>query len=85
MAPPGGRHPRTPASGVVEVTTILTQGEGLELASITSDHIFQFLTQDTEGQKQSTKRFKYTLLKILFNFIKTHRTHLLSIPATLRR
>ncbi|MGM0788202.1 MAG: tyrosine-type recombinase/integrase [Thermodesulfobacteriota bacterium] len=44
--------------------------EGMELASITSDQIFQFLTQDTEGQKQSTKRFKYTLLKTLFNFIK---------------
>ncbi len=28
------------------------------------------MTQDTPGQKQSTKRFKYTLLKTLFNFIK---------------
>src|SRR6056297_1007950 len=42
----------------------------MELDSITSDHIFQFLTRDTEGQKQSTKRFKYTLLKTLINFIK---------------
>src|SRR6056297_3301955 len=42
----------------------------MELDSITSDHIFQFLTQDAEGQKQSTKRFKYILLKTLFNFIK---------------
>jgi len=42
----------------------------MELDSITSDQIFQFLTRDNEGQKQPTKRFKYTLLKTLFNFIK---------------
>jgi integrase len=42
----------------------------MELASISSDHTFQFLTRDTEGQKQSTKRFKYALLKTFFNFIK---------------
>jgi len=29
-----------------------------------------FLVQITEGQKQATKRFKYILLKTLFNFIK---------------
>jgi len=30
------------------------------------------LIQDTEGQKQTTKRFKYTLLKTLFNFINNN-------------
>ena len=44
--------------------------KGKELGSITSDHILQFLIQDTEGQKQSTKRYKYTLLKTLFNFAR---------------
>ena len=29
------------------------------------------MTEDCEGQKQSTKRFKYTVLKTFFNFIKT--------------
>jgi integrase/recombinase XerD len=28
------------------------------------------LTEDCEGQKQSTKRFKYTVLKTFFNFVK---------------
>jgi integrase len=42
----------------------------MELFSITSDPITRFLTRDTEGRKQSTRRFKYTLLKTLFNFIK---------------
>ena len=44
--------------------------EGKELGSITADHILQFLIQDTEGQKQSTRRYKYTLLKTLFNFAR---------------
>ncbi len=29
------------------------------------------MTEDCESQKQSTKRFKYTILKNFFNFIKT--------------
>jgi len=33
-----------------------------------SDYIPTFLTKDTEGQLQSTKRFKYTILKSFFNF-----------------
>ncbi len=41
-----------------------------ELESITSDEILAYLTEKTEGQKQSTKRFRYTLLKTFFNFIK---------------
>lgn len=40
------------------------------MQSVTSDQIMAFLTQDCEGQKQATKRFKFTLLKTLFNFIK---------------
>jgi integrase/recombinase XerD len=43
----------------------------LEIKTVTSDQILAFLIQDSEGQKQTTKRFKYTLLKTLFNFIKT--------------
>jgi len=30
-----------------------------------------FLTEDTEGNRQSTKRYKYTLLKSFYNFIIT--------------
>jgi len=33
------------------------------------DKILAFLTEDTDGQLQSTKRFKYTILKSFFNFI----------------
>lgn len=41
-----------------------------DLQSVTPDQILTFLVQITEGQKQTTKRFKYILLKTLFNFIK---------------
>jgi len=41
-----------------------------DLQSVTPDQILTFLVQITEGQKQATKRFKYILLKTLFNFIK---------------
>ena len=34
-----------------------------EIESVTSDEILTFLTRNTEGQNQSTKRFKYTVLK----------------------
>jgi hypothetical protein len=40
------------------------------IETITSDEILTFLTDAGEGQKQSNKRFKYTLLKTYFNFIK---------------
>ena len=33
-----------------------------------SDEILTFLTEDTEGQRQATKRYKYTILKSFFNF-----------------
>ena len=39
-----------------------------ELESITSDEILSFLTQFTEGTKQTTKRVRYTNLKTFFNF-----------------
>lgn len=40
------------------------------IKEITSEAILDFLVHNTEGQKQSTKRFKYTLLKAFFSFIK---------------
>jgi len=41
-----------------------------EIESISPDEILAYLTEKTEGQKQSTKRFRYTLLKTFFNFVK---------------
>jgi len=40
------------------------------IQSVAPDEILTFLVQNTENQKQTTKRFKYILLKTLFNFIK---------------
>ena len=40
-----------------------------EIETITSDEILTFLTRKGEGQQQSTKRFKFTLLQTFFNFI----------------
>jgi site-specific recombinase XerD len=34
-----------------------------DIEDVTPDKILSFLNRYTEGQKQSTKRFKYTLLK----------------------
>jgi integrase/recombinase XerD len=42
-----------------------------ELGTITSDEILAFLTNLTEGTKQSTKRLRYSLLSAFFNFIKS--------------
>ncbi len=41
-----------------------------EIETITSDEIMNFLTGRGEGQKQSTKHFKYTLIQTFFNFIQ---------------
>lgn len=41
-----------------------------ELHAITSENILAFLVQNTDGQKPSTKRLKYTLLKSFFNFVR---------------
>ncbi len=39
------------------------------IREIYSEDVLSFLVQNTEGQKQSTKRLKYTLLKAFFNFL----------------
>lgn len=41
-----------------------------ELDSLTSEEVFTFLTEFTEGTKQSTKRLRYSLLSSFFNSIK---------------
>ncbi|MGD9041795.1 MAG: site-specific integrase [Desulfobacteraceae bacterium] len=41
-----------------------------ELNTLTSEKVFTFLTEFTEGTKQSTKRLRYSLLSAFFNFIK---------------
>jgi integrase/recombinase XerD len=41
-----------------------------DLGSLTNEEILTFLTQFTEGTKQSTKRLRYSLLSAFFNFIK---------------
>jgi integrase/recombinase XerD len=51
-----------------------------DVTSISPDQILALLTQDTEGQKQTTKRFKYTLLKTFFNFLKNSIDHRLINP-----
>jgi integrase/recombinase XerD len=51
-----------------------------DVESITSEDILSFLTENTEGLKQSTKRFKYTLLKTFFNFVKNTSHHSLTNP-----
>ncbi|UCF86389.1 MAG: site-specific integrase [Desulfobacteraceae bacterium] len=51
-----------------------------DIESITSDEILTFLTESSDGQKQSTKRFKYTLLNTFFNFIKNATDPNLSNP-----
>ena len=43
-----------------------------DVESITPDEILTFLTETVEGQKQSTKHFKYTLLQTFFNFIRNN-------------
>ncbi len=41
-----------------------------DISKITSEDIMNFLVKVTDGQKQTTKKLKYSLLKALFNFIK---------------
>jgi hypothetical protein len=41
-----------------------------EVGSITGDEILTFLTELTEGRNQSTKRLRYVLLSVFFNFIR---------------
>jgi len=41
-----------------------------DIQSITSDEVLHFLTQVTEGTKQSTKRLRFSLLSAFFNFTR---------------
>ena len=41
-----------------------------EMDSITQETVLAFLTDLTEGNKQSTKRLRFSLLSCFFNFIK---------------
>ena len=41
-----------------------------EAGAVTTDEILSFLTEVTEGTKQSTKRLRYSLLSSFFNFIR---------------
>jgi len=43
----------------------------IELSSITTEMILPFLMKISEGVKQSTKKFRYSLLSAFFTFIKT--------------
>ncbi len=42
----------------------------MELESINPDKVLEFLSNLTEGKKQTTKRIRYASLKTFFNFIK---------------
>ena len=42
-----------------------------ELESIKTDEILAFLTQSTQGVRQTTKRLRYSLLSAFFNFMKS--------------
>lgn len=41
-----------------------------EISKITSEDVMAFLTKVADGQKQSTKKLKFSLLRSFFNFIK---------------
>ncbi|MDA8134684.1 MAG: phage integrase N-terminal SAM-like domain-containing protein [Desulfobacteraceae bacterium] len=41
-----------------------------EISKITSEDVMTFLTKVADGQKQSTKKLKFSLLRSFFNFIK---------------
>lgn len=51
-----------------------------ELSKITSEDVMAFLTMVTNGQKQSTKKLKFSLLRSFFNFIKDSFDSTLSNP-----
>jgi integrase/recombinase XerD len=62
--------PHTIRNYELVLTRFCDQFGDRELASLTTDEILAFLTQFTEGTKQSTKRLRYSLLSAFFNFIK---------------
>ncbi|HDZ22937.1 MAG TPA: hypothetical protein ENH70_00175 [Desulfobacteraceae bacterium] len=41
-----------------------------ELSSLTTDTILSFLKDFTKGAKQSSKKLRYSLLSVFFNFIR---------------
>lgn len=41
-----------------------------ELETVSTDEVLSFLTHHTEGTKQTTKRFRYSLLSSFLNFIR---------------
>jgi site-specific recombinase XerD len=55
-----------------------------DIQSITSNELLVYLSENTEGQKPATKRFKYTLLKSFFNFINNNTEVHFLIHATHR-
>jgi integrase len=42
----------------------------IDLESVTSEDIFEFMTKMYDGTKQSTKKLRFTLLAAFFNYIK---------------
>ena len=51
-----------------------------DLSEITPEDILAFLVRDSDGQKQSTRCFKYTLLKAFFSFTCMNVDESLSNP-----
>ena len=62
--------PHTVRNYELVLTKFCSQCGDRELGSLNSDDILTFLTQFTQGTKQSTKRLRYSLLSAFFNFIK---------------
>ena len=52
------------------ISKLLNNFGKIELISITTDGILLFLKEISEGNKQSTKRLRYSLFSAFFNFIK---------------
>jgi integrase/recombinase XerD len=42
----------------------------VDLSSLNSDYILDFMSKMSEGTKQSTKKLRFTLLTAFFNLIK---------------
>ena len=47
----------------------------IDLSTITSEQILDFLSQLSEGTKQNTKKLRFTLLSAFFNFVKNSLDH----------
>ncbi len=44
--------------------------DDIELSSITSEDILDFMSMVSDGTKQNTKKLRFTLLPVFFNFVK---------------